>query len=559
MAHWMFLTSQADRLVEGDAFRNAFEGADTTHAMAREVIQNSVDAALPGRVPVVRFSLLNGVDCSQVLDHEFLRHARCSKPPAIPDPEHVRYLCVEDFETTGLTGTMSNLESNMYKLMGQLGGSKKAEGMGGSFGFGKSACINCSACHTILAYTVTDAGSALFGTTYLNGHKLPDGTSYTGIGWFCREGSDGSMPLEVIDSEADEIAAALRIPRAESGEQGTSLLILEPSVGIEELNRAVELNWWPRLEDGRLVVELVSNDRHLVPVPSADKNLRRLIHLYDIIRKKSVAEAGQVVAELLAQRQRIGALAMEFVEDELEQEEELAATIGSIALIRDLGMVVSYYRWSQGPRRDLMGVFLADRTINGDLRMTEDLQHHVWSDKASRASEEQRSLAATVLRKIRERYNQFRRSYEPPPSQDDASLRELRHYFGNLIGSKGVSGGGNKALPIEIVERKVDLNANGGELQMIGSAVFRWKGTARSRIKFGVDVELAESDISTTGDSLTVSASCDGDSRTCERPFFVRTVEPEASFRLEFESNPYDDEWTATARFFAEEVNLDED
>lgn len=559
MANWLFLRSQADRLVEGDAFRNAFEGADTTDAMAREVIQNSVDAALPGRVPVVRFTMLNDVDCSDVLEAEYLTHARCSRPPKIPDPRHLRYLCVEDFETTGLTGTMSDLESNMYKLMGQLGGSKKAEGMGGSFGFGKSACINCSACHTILAYTITETGSALVGTTYLDGHKLADGTSYTGIGWFCRDGSDGSQPLEVIDEEADEIAAALRIPRAESEEQGTSLLILEPYSGIEELKRAVELNWWPRLEDGRLVVELVSKDERLVPVPRTDKNLRRLIHLYDIIRKRSTTEAGQILAELSTHRQRLGAMAMEFVEDELEQEDELAATIGSIALIRDLGMVVSYYRWSQGPRRDLMGVFLADRTINGDLRMTEDLQHHVWSDKASRASEEQRDLAATVLRKIRERYNQFRRSYEPPPSQDDASLRELRHYFGSLVGAKGVSGGGNKAFPIEITDRKVDLKVRGTELQLIGSAVFRWKGAVKSRMKFGADVVLAESDISTSGDSLAVSVSCDGERHTGERPSFVRDVEPGACFMLEFESDPYDDEWTATARFFAEEVKPHED
>lgn len=108
MAHWMFLNSQADRLVEGDAFRNVFEGADTTHAMAREVIQNSVDAALPDRVPVVRFTVIDGVDCSAILDDDFLTHLRCAKPPAIPDPRTAKYLCVEDFKTTGLTGTTTS-------------------------------------------------------------------------------------------------------------------------------------------------------------------------------------------------------------------------------------------------------------------------------------------------------------------------------------------------------------------------------------------------------------------------------------------------------------------
>lgn len=88
----------------------------------------------------------------------------------------------------------------------------------------------------------------------------------------------------------------------------------------------------------------------------------------------------------MERRGRLGALAMSFVEDELEQEDELKPTIGSIALVRELGMVVSYYRWSQGPRRDLQGVYLADPRINDDLRMIEDLQHHVWSDKASRAT-----------------------------------------------------------------------------------------------------------------------------------------------------------------------------
>lgn len=553
MANWIFLNSQADRQVEGDAFRNTFEGVDPAHAIAREVVQNSVDAARPGQSPSVRFTMIRGADFTEVLDDDFVEHSKCSNPPTIPDPRQVRYLCVEDYGTTGLTGTMTDGESNMYKLMGQLGSSPKQGGTGGSFGFGKSACIHASACYTILAYTITDQGSALFGTTYLNGHKLR-GTSYTGIGWYCREGSEGSHPHEIIDEEADRIADQLGIPRAESGEQGTSLLILEPTVEMVDLKKAIEMNWWPRLQDHRLVVELVEEWKRMVPVPSEDKNLKHLIHLYDVIRRKSSRIPGEEIAELSAQGRRLGALAMSFLDEEIDPETELPDSIGSIALVRDLGMVVNYYRWSQGPRRDLVGVFLADPGINDDLRMTEDLQHHVWSAKASRATDAQRQLAGTVLTKVRERYNQFRRNYDPPASQDDASLRDLRHYFGSLCGTRGTNGGGNPAIPIEISERRVDRTPRGEELVISGSALFRWKGKDKTKIQFGVEVEIAESDISTSGDSILVKGTCGGERVEGEQAVFVREVAPDDSFRVEFESAPYDDEWTASAKFFAKEV-----
>lgn len=554
MASWIFLEKRADRSATGDAFRNSFEGEDPVATLARESIQNSVDAVEKGGTPRLRYTRRSGVDLCAILPKEFWAHAEKASISSDLNPADAEVLYVEDFGTTGLTGSMSDLDSNFYRLMGQLGGSDKDLGAGGSFGYGKASCILNSRCWTVIAYTVTAAGSALFGATYMDQHKLEK--SFTGLGWFCADGSTDSEPQELVGENADRLAESLGVPRAATRERGTTLVILFPSLLLADLNKCIERFWWPRLTDHTLTVELIENERVTVPNPNAVAALRDQIHLYEVIQKKSAPLKDDFVRQVSHNGRFLGTVALRFVDAAQGSEDDAEAAPGSIALMRNQRMVIDYYRWSQGPRPDLMGVFVADPGINDDLRRTESLRHDVWSAKATRATQAQRDLAKTVLDRIRKEYRTYLNQYTPPVSQDDASLKELKRFFGSLFSTKGKTGPTAKGSQLQIFDKQVTVDPLGDKLRLRGSATLRWGGKAPIQVNSGVSVEIADSDVSNSGDKIPVKVCAAGLEATGEPPSLALQVEPGEAVRLVFESEAYEADWTATATFFAEEVRL---
>jgi hypothetical protein len=550
MSNWIFLEKRPDRSATGDAFRNSFEGEDVVTALARESIQNADDEVEPGKTLLVRFTKKEGVDLSRIWCSDFLTHARATKLLQNVDPRMASALYVEDFGTKGLTGSMIDMDSNMYKLMGQLGGSGKVGGEGGSFGYGKAASILNSGSWTVIAYTITDRGSSLFGTAYLDSHKLLN--PMTGLGWFCANASD-SNPLEFVDDEADQIAKQLGIPRSFSGEKGTSLLIPAPSIDMSELKSAIEINWWTRLVDHTISIELLDGDKRIVPSPTSNPALKNQIQLYEIIQQRSRPLNGDVVKNISAGNRQLGSVAMRFLEEVESTTEDAINLSGSIALMRKSRMIVDYYRWQQGPRADFVGVFVAHDQINEDLQRTESHRHDVWSTKATRATPEQRELAKTLLERIRKEYRNFLKAYLPPPSQDEVTLQELRRDFGQLFSLKGTTGGGAKAETIAIQRKQVQVRQIGSDLQLYGGATIKWNGKRKAVLECGVKVVLAESDVSSSGDELdtTVTYKCAAAQPAGSTHFLLS---PGETVEVAFESEQYDSEWTATATFFALEV-----
>ncbi len=547
MPSWIFLEKQPDRSATGDAFRNSFEGEDPVSTLGRESIQNAADENLPDQVLRVTFTHKSKVDLSELITSDFSAHAKASGVIGELDPINAEVLYVEDFGTKGLVGSMSDMDSNFYKLMGQLGGSDKKAGQGGSFGYGKAACILNSRCWTVLAYTVTEEGSALFATTYMDQHSIGEG--YTGLGWYCGEESTASHPNEIVNQEADALAEKFGIPRAKTGEKGTSLLIPYPSLNMADLKKAIEYSWWPKLVDHTLSVEIVTGGVKRVPQPEKNPELLHHIQLYEAIQKKGKALNGDIMKPLTLSGRPLGIIAMRFVGDASEIDEDRVAVVGRISLMRDPRMVVSYYRWSQGPRGDLVGVFVADPAINDDLQRTETLRHDEWSLKSTRATPAQRELARQVLDRIRREYRQYLNQYEPPASQDEASLRELRRMFGGLFGKKGKSGGGKKAESISIRHQVAEPVGDGNQLKLVGSAQIMWTGKGQVTLDSGVKVILAESDVSTSGDEVPVRIWIDDMEASGETPSLCRQVKTSEAFEIRFESDPYEPEWTATATF----------
>lgn len=168
---WLFHASDPIGGAAGEAFANTLSspGMQPEHVLAREAIQNSVDAGTGGKVEVrFRSDSLSGARKAAFIEAAGLSdiaarvddleltgpnclHTLAKSRLAIP------LLYVEDYNAIGLGGEPHDKKSNFYRLLLSLGDrsrAREAHGTsGGSYGFGKSVYSSGSAIRTIFAYT----------------------------------------------------------------------------------------------------------------------------------------------------------------------------------------------------------------------------------------------------------------------------------------------------------------------------------------------------------------------------------------------------------------------
>jgi hypothetical protein len=177
MSKWFFEKVPPTGGATAGAFRNTLAGVgiDLAHLVAREAIQNSVDAASSdaavrvvinsrtlegnelkalrkslglvgeGDDPTVRAGLLVEDDKTRVSDQL---------------AKKLELVTIEDFNTVGLSGTWRNLplkrEDNYFRLCMELGGTKEMEqgrGRGGTYGYGKSVYWISSSIWSVVMYS----------------------------------------------------------------------------------------------------------------------------------------------------------------------------------------------------------------------------------------------------------------------------------------------------------------------------------------------------------------------------------------------------------------------
>ena len=134
-------------------------------SLAREICQNSLDAALKDKTAIVEFKTFiidnddfpNKEGFYEILSrcHDYSKNSRNPKTPqffqnAISrlEGKKITMLRISDFNTTGLKG------SDWDNLVNSSGTSEKAEGKGGSFGIGKNAPFACSEFRTVFYSTL---------------------------------------------------------------------------------------------------------------------------------------------------------------------------------------------------------------------------------------------------------------------------------------------------------------------------------------------------------------------------------------------------------------------
>lgn len=179
-------------------------------SLAREICQNSLDAAIPGKVARVEFipfqikaknfpgihSLKDAFEKSKL----FWGSQKGKKTKEILEKglqdlssESVSFLRVSDFNTSGLLGSKKEYNTPWVNLTKSSGASDKAGTSGGSFGIGKFAPFACSSIRTVFYGTHdTENIDCYQGISRIVSFKNSDGDTTTGTGYF---GGDKNSPI----------------------------------------------------------------------------------------------------------------------------------------------------------------------------------------------------------------------------------------------------------------------------------------------------------------------------------------------------------------------------
>ncbi len=576
---------------------------DDATLLAREAIQNSWDAAIelretwarPGALPPFeirfRFKSATGEDRNRLISLLGLRELaeRASSVDRqsvglrdtdcldhLADDSWLPYLVIEECAATGMYGPWRATKSKLYLALGTLGLNSKPAGSGGSFGFGKAGLIRGSATRTVVAYTCFEERSddpevtrRLMGMTYWDQHDLGD-ESFTGFGRLGElqpDGKVGPFENEQADRVAESVGLSIRSP--DTPEQlGTTFLLIEPTVTEHDLVTAIERNWWPALEEDVFDAVVEGYEGRVHPRPRANPALRSFIEAYELatMPQDNEADVERRHYSLGSAARPLGSLGLVADRQGWSYPEQTGSSADHgvdhwslVALIRKPRMVVEYLRHPQtrnsGPPY-VRGVFVADDSINAELRDTEPPGHDAWKTDSPDGvlGMEQANLARAVTEEIRRKITDFRKSLKPPerPAEDirldffDSLMRRVLRGPGS-----GQQGPTPRTRPVTVdLDYEPEVVA-GGSLRLAGAATFSLSehfdgndSPARVTIRY----RLVEDDTARDPVALEVEPPPGFSAVEGRGSFEGRLTHTGATFRLV--SEPYRADWTG--KLFAE-------
>ena len=277
---WFFVKQDPNDRIRATARRHSLGGTKLSpeSRLAREVIQNSVDATLPNKKTSVLiwnkvlsgqevltfrnligfkdsdspFSRLNKLGLK--VGNAYTQMKSKAKSPSFS------VTIVEDRNTCGLCYDEPDGKDRFDELCLSYGQDSTAAAAerGGSYGFGKGVYEESSDCNTFIVYSVyepnpnspSDPGShaRLFGCATFDGHTVGN-TSFKGRALFGvyekRQGQTECRPI--LDADAHRIARQLGFLERGPTEYGTSIMIIGSTIELDALRAAVEDYWWQDL------------------------------------------------------------------------------------------------------------------------------------------------------------------------------------------------------------------------------------------------------------------------------------------------------------------------
>jgi len=204
---WHFKDEGGRDVGPNDPVDEKFKG-QPYYSIVREAIQNSLDAVKNDNEPVkivFSFSVLHRNDFPsffKIEEHlklckdfysgndnakklftemlDFLNGREIGLKKA-----SISCMKISDYNTKGMSYDSENTNSPFYAFLRAGGVSAKAQGSGGSFGFGKGAYYTLSPIKTIIVSTKDDRNNVYFeGSTILTTHKAIDGKKLTAYGYY---------------------------------------------------------------------------------------------------------------------------------------------------------------------------------------------------------------------------------------------------------------------------------------------------------------------------------------------------------------------------------------
>lgn len=587
---WVFQESDPMGGAAGEAYANTLKspGMRPEHVLAREAIQNSVDAAIDGaKVRVCfRHQLVSGVAKAAFVEAAGLSgiagrsdHLELASPNCLSTLDKPRtplsLLYVEDHNAEGLSGDPHDKGSNFYRLLLSLGDRSKArtaKGTGGSYGFGKSVYSSSSAIQTIFAYTrfVDDEGeerTRLFGCGYYASHEHK-GRNFSGRAWLGTKKHEDAAGRLVIDpfegKQADKLAERLGFSFREAGDLGTTILIVDATPSLGDIVAGVEDWWWPRLIEHKLDVEVYDDKGALfVPRPKKNDQLRPFIEAFEVARGIATPKQG---TQKLSPLNRLGETTLGTCGFVVAPVNEQGNPIvrpdrcNTVALIRAPLMVVAYKSCSE-TAPVVVGAFVAADEIDLVLKKSEPPAHDRWDPDSANlrdVKDEGKSVVAAVMSRIKDNLKRFQREAAPPAPAKQRRLSILERALGSYFRPQGM---GPKPQP-EQTSSPLHL-----EFSKQPYAVATPQGMLKLRSAFNIymDADAADESLSLQlriscpvleddgqeGDDLNVTvkfsgvdAEVDADDHRVYR--FTLAKGTKAHFALESES--YDPAWTVRLR-----------
>ncbi len=583
--------------------------------LCREVIQNSWDAAQQYRREdknhqfkvVFRFAKLTNFELEsrrRALGHrEIGEHISGSDISAkekkavqtgfFSNEPEATVLYIEDFGAHGLSGHPKlTRKSHLFKALYAFGITAKDNeaGGGGSYGFGKSAFIRASRSHTVVAYscfepTINDHKTRrLVGWSWWEGHETlePGGKSvdHQGraiFGVFSSSDSSGIVHVEPYeDSRADEVATSLGIEPREPGNRltnGTSLMLLDPSVTPDEIVKSIEDYWWPALVDNLMTISVVDeNGDELHPKPRQRDDLKPFIRAYELATSPADAklpntEMKEVVNfKPLNDKQNVGQIAAVSIDGDLDSldDEDFKPRV---ALIRGPRMVINYFDGFTRKKVPIRAAFVTDATnevADSLLKETEPPAHDVWDRQLSTdISEEATKLAKFVMSQISASVNKFAGTLQPSSEGGIRKIPIFSKFFGQLLGDSG----GDSIGPADRLDVSITYGKRGLELTDADRIHYKAHMTltpgAKAFEKFGgkgvVTIAIALNvveDESKTGASIPLELVVDGAKINVPETGVITVAGSESTpIKIEMASAPYNHKWTTKLR--AEVIKID--
>ncbi len=193
----------------GNSGVETFQGTPLK-SLAREICQNSLDAALEDKTVEVEFMPFV-LDIGEFPDAESLEKAfRASlhfwsvqsvkkatdffeRAINMMESGSIPFLRISDFNTTGLKGSKSEYNTPWCNLTKSSGASDKAGTSGGSFGIGKFAPFACSEFRTVFYSTLDIENITAFqGISRITSFRRDDDDITVGVGYY---GDDNNQPV----------------------------------------------------------------------------------------------------------------------------------------------------------------------------------------------------------------------------------------------------------------------------------------------------------------------------------------------------------------------------